>query len=360
MSASKRIEIERAAAGWLARRDGEGWTPADADALARWLDVDVAHRVAFLRLEAAWREAGRLQALGAGWKAADPPPRGHWHAASRETGLPPDADPLPTPPDLSGLRFAPRPRHAASARRAMAAAAFLIVLGAASLAGWGLRTQTHVEATRYATTLGGLRTLSLADGSTTTLASDSQIDVRLSRRDRHIGLARGEAFFDVAKDARRPFVVDAGSREVVAVGTRFSVRRDPHEVRVIVTEGLVRLQSPAREGARMPAAMLPAGSVALVRGDAVLVRSVAVTDAERMLDWRAGLLVFSDTTLADAAAEFNRYNARKIVVADAQAGALRVGGSFRWDNADGFVRLLERGFPVRAEYADDRIVLASR
>ncbi|NLA67403.1 MAG: histidine kinase, partial [Gammaproteobacteria bacterium] len=66
---------------------------------------------------------------------------------------------------------------------------------------------------------------------------------------------------------------------------------------------------------------------------------------------------FNDVTLAEAAAEFNRWNARPILVADEAAAALRIGGSFRWSNAEGFVRLLEQGFPVRAEVHDDRIVL---
>ena len=80
-------------------------------------------------------------------------------------------------------------------------------------------------------------------------------------------------------------------------------------------------------------------------------------DAERLVDWRDGLLAFHDTTLAEAAAEFNRYNTRRIVIGDDATGALRIGGSFRWSNAEGFARLLEQGFPVRAEYFDDRIVL---
>ena len=79
-----------------------------------------------------------------------------------------------------------------------------------------------------------------------------------------------------------------------------------------------------------------------------------------LLDWRDGTLAFRDTTLAEAVVEFNRFNARKLVVADPAAGALRVGGSFRWDNAEGFARLLERGFPLRAEYDASRIVLHSR
>jgi transmembrane sensor len=215
-----------------------------------------------------------------------------------------------------------------------------------------------VESSSFATTLGGIDTQRLGDGSQAILASDSALDVHLSRRERRVELHRGEAIFDVAKDPDRPFVVDAGARRIVAVGTRFSVRRDGGELRVVVTEGTVRLQ-PADGAARAPSSLLPAGSVAQIAGGNALLRSMAVAEAERLLEWRDGLLVFHDTSLRDAVAEFNRYNARKIVVADDRVGALRIGGHFRWDNLDAFVRLLERGFPVRAEVDAERIVLRS-
>ena len=236
----------------------------------------------------------------------------------------------------------------------------LSVAACALFVGWGWITYTHVDAASFQAALGQVRTAPLADGSQAVLSSDSRIDVRLSRDRRLVELHRGEAIFDVAKDAARPFVVDTGERQVIAVGTRFSVRRDGADLRVVVTEGTVRLETRRAGQGPQPAALLPAGSVALARGDDVLVRSLPIAEAEGMLDWRDGMLAFRDTTLAEAAAEFNRYNARKLVVADASAGALRVGGSFRWDNAEGFARLLERGFPVRAEYDASRIVLHSR
>ena len=92
----------------------------------------------------------------------------------------------------------------------------------------------------------------------------------------------------------------------------------------------------------------------------VLVRSVPVADAERYLEWREGFLTFDDTSLAEAAAEFNRFNARKLELADATVAGLRVGGNFRWSNAEGFARLLEQGFPVRVERHPERIVLHAR
>lgn len=358
MNASARTDAERIAANWLARRDGEAWSQADAAALEAWLAVDVAHRVAFLRLQAAWDESRRLQALGAGCKLSGLPPRGHWSQPVRGhgvTSIESAGTPTPAPADAGEQAPAARPRRQASRTTRMLA--MFSICACVLLAGWGWQRYTRVLSSSHRTALGGLETLSLADGSITTLASDSRIDVHLSRRERRIELRHGEAIFDVAKETGRPFVVDTGALQVVAVGTRFSVRRDARDLRVVVTEGTVRLQSRAGGTAVGPTTLLPAGSVALVRDDGVLVRSVPIADAERLLDWREGLLVFRDNTLAEVAAEFNRYNTRKLLIADDAVGALRIGGSFRWDNAQAFVRLLERGFPVRAEATADGIEL---
>ena len=138
------------------------------------------------------------------------------------------------------------------------------------------------------------------------------------------------------------------------------MRRDRDDLRVVVTEGTVRLDAPHTDGQTSPSSLLPAGSVALVHDGSVLVRSMALSEAKQLLDWRDGWLVFRDTPLQDAVAEFNRYNTRQLVIGDAGVAALRIGGNFRGDNADGFVRLLEAGFPVRAERQDQRIVLRSR
>lgn len=343
--------IERLAADWLARCDGGRWSAADAAALEAWLAQDTAHRVAFVRLQAAWAHAGRLSALGAGLADGEgPPPRGGWvspHPRERAAEIASATDP-------QSLVFAPRAPRRRSRAGAFALAA---TLGACALAGgWAWQRTATVEAVSHRTALGDVAAVPLADGSQATLASDSRIDVRLSRRERHIDLQQGEAYFEAAKDPARPFVVEAGERRVVAVGTRFSVRRDGPDLRVVVTEGTVRLESGPAGGSR-PAALLPAGSVAIARPDGVLVRSMPLQEAAQLVDWRSGVLFFRDTTLAEAATEFNRYNARKIVIADAAVGDLRIGGSFRWANAEGFVRLLEQGFPVRAEYGRDRIVL---
>ena len=345
-------DIEASAADWLARRDSGAWSAAEQAALEDWLSADAGHRVAYLRLQAAWNEAGRLQALGAGLRGDGVPPRGTWSSGAARA----DAAPADPAVALQGHAFATRqgsrrPRRGRLAVAGAAVAACLLVLA------WQAPGLLPDEESRHATGLGDVRTVALADGSQTTLASESRIDVHLSRRERRIALQQGEAYFEAARDAGRPFVVEAGDRRVVAVGTRFSVRRDGPDLRVVVTEGLVRLETEALDGTPQPAALLPAGSIALARRDGVLVRSTSLAEAARLVDWRSGLLVFRDTTLAEAVDEFNRYNRRKIVIVDAEVGDLRIGGSFRWANAEGFVRLLEQGFPVRADYGAERIVL---
>lgn len=343
--------IEARAAAWLARRDRGDWTDARQARLDAWLAAATAHRVAFLRLQAAWQESGRLQALGAGQRDGQVPERGRWQGLGGRVVAPAAS----AAPDLRGLRFAPRPR--ARPRRRWPAALAAAVLGVAVLS---LLWRHAVEPvpTAYASVTGQLRPVALADGSQATLSSDSRIAVALSRAQRRIDLQRGEAFFAVSKDPARPFVVDSGARRVVAVGTRFAVRREADALRVVVTEGTVRLESAGAPQA--PPLLLHAGSIAQAGPHGVLVRRVALTEAERVLDWRSGYLSFDDTPLQAAVAEFNRYNTVKLQVADAGAAALRVGGNVRWSNVDAFVRLLEQGFPIRAERRGDTVLLHSR
>lgn len=350
MSDSRRIE--QAAADWLVQRDREDWSARDEQSLQDWLHASTHHRVAFLRLQSAWREAGRLQALAAGLPDGAVPPRQAWTlGVPRARTAHPDAvieGPM-------AIRFRGPLRRW---RHALAATLALATIGSALWIGW---QWTGRHEAIYASVLGHLETVTLADGSMATLSSDSRLHVRMTRAERDITLEQGEAYFDVAHDTGRPFVVTAEGRRVIAVGTRFSVRRDAQELRVVVTEGKVRLDSPAvGDGRAAPVSVLPAGSVATAGRDGVFVRSLPVADAERYLEWRSGFLTFEDTSLAGAAAEFNRFNARKLELADAGVAALRVGGNFRWGNLDSFVKLLELGFPVRAERLPDRIVLHTR
>ncbi|HEY4292118.1 FecR family protein [Luteibacter sp.] len=344
MASSRQIEL--AAATWLARRDVGDWSVAEQDALDAWLAESTAHRVAFLRLDSAWREAGRLQALGAGLAGDEVPARGRWTqpAAAEDVFV------------VSRMRR--RAAQASMPWRWLGAAVAALVLALVGTAAW-YHAGNEPLAT-YATAVGQLSEVPLTDGSHATLSSDSQVQVAWSRGERHIDLMHGEAFFAVAKNPGRPFVVQAGGRQVVAVGTRFSVRRDGSRLRVVVTEGVVRLEPADADGGGSSSTLLPAGSVALMDGSGLLVRSLPVAQAEHYLDWRSGYVSFHNTPLATAVSEMNRYNARKIVVADPAIAGIPLGGNFRWSNTDAFVNLLVAGFPVRAEPRGDQVLLYAR
>jgi transmembrane sensor len=168
---------------------------------------------------------------------------------------------------------------------------------------------------------------------------------------------RGEAFFDVAKDPARPFVVYANDKLVIAVGTQFAVRMKPEGLQVIVAEGRVRVDKTTVIGRAEPLAELVAGNVAIADRSMVRVQVQPIAEVEQALSWRAGHVVLSRTTLDDAVAEFNRYNRRQLVINDPALAEIQVGGNFKADNIDGFVRLLEEGFHIRAEEHGNRIVL---
>ena len=197
-----------------------------------------------------------------------------------------------------------------------------------------------------------------------TLNTDSQIRIALTDTERRVELRHGEAFFEVSKDPNRPFVVRAGDQRVIAVGTKFSVRREGDDVEIVVTEGKVRVEDGAAgQGYRVGGSadlFLTPGSIARADDAGVLVQRRTLPEAEEHLSWRTGWLMFRNQGLADAIAEFNRYSARKIVIQDPAIASLKIEGNFRATNVEAFVRLLESGFPVRAEVRADQIVLTAK
>jgi transmembrane sensor len=358
-------DIEAAAAAWFARRAGDDWSAADQGQLEVWLSSSTAHRVAFVRLTAAWERAGRLNALGAGVTPGTIPPRNAWAFGPFSTAPTSEAEPelvqslpdaeLPAEPRVRTDRdFRSASRSGFSRRQSGIAAVLVIAIAAGTT--WYLSTAREKS---YRTKIGALTTVALSDGSKVTLNTDTEIRVEVTPSARRVKLDQGEAFFEVAKDVARPFIVDIADKRVIAVGTQFSVRRDHDDIRVLVTDGRVRIE---RSGTSPEAAQTPlaAGSEARTTRTAVLVDQPAPAQVEQLLSWRTGHVVFRDTALADAVAEFNRYTARKIVIEDPAIAGIRIGGSFRSDNADAFLWLLQSGFPIHVEQQSDRISLTKR
>jgi transmembrane sensor len=324
-------DIECRAAEWLARED-EALGERDREALEAWLAESTAHRVAYLRLKASWKRADRLAAL-----------RG------------------PTPDEHASVLSTPRPEEVqpwARGRRWLAAA----VVAALGVALWLAFAPSPIPMTEHQTLVGGREVVPLADGSRLELNTATRLRVRLTDATRTVWLDQGEAYFDVAHDEGRPFVVIAGARRVTVVGTKFSVRREGDDLQVRVVEGKVRVESPPAGPAPVTSSTSPAvvvrSQVAIAKLDSTLVAQRSPQEITDELAWRQGMLVMNQWTLADAAREFNRYNQKKLVVAPAVAD-IRLGGTFESANVEVFSRLLKDGFGLHVEVGGDRIVVSN-
>ncbi len=362
--------IDATAAQWLSRRD-RALTPAEQDEYLQWLGQDPRHGQAITRLEKAW---GALDALSQ-WRPAHstvpnpdllaPPRRARWYWLS----------------------------SALAAAAAIAIAFYALAPAPAPHSVAGPRREAIIHP--------GPERQTLADGSVVELNQGAKIEVNFSKTERRVRLIAGEAHFAVAKNPNWPFFVDTGKISVRAVGTAFSVTLAKNEVAVLVTEGKVQVTQNELDASGKPRIMKliplrPALNITLVGGQRTVVRldadapapqamkvpapaaglpvpsAVASPEAydnpvieemtpaeiERALSWQSMRLEFVDMPLGDVAAEFNRFNRIHLVVKDEDTAALIVGGNFRADNVDGFVRLLEATFNVRAEpRGDAEIVL---
>lgn len=340
-----REHAESAAAAWIARRERGQWTAADQAALDTWIASSIDNRVAWLRFSSAWQETDRLKTL-CNDALAGTVPKPH------EVRLPFAAE------KLSETAAASDPTECRSAQtkqprfRAIVAA---IVLVCAAAAAWKLLPSSPA----YETDIGAVEAVPLSDGSRVTLNTETRIKVDLTQSERRINLTRGEAYFEVAKDPARPFVVDVEDKRIVAVGTKFSVRRDADGIRVFVTQGTVRVEQSDAGQTPHALAQLQPGSIAHAVADSVVFQTRTVAEVEQLLTWRTGYLVFDHTPLSEAATEFNRYNRRKIVITDPRLAAIRIGGNFRTTNVDAFLRLVESDFPVVISERGGVIVLAA-
>jgi transmembrane sensor len=211
---------------------------------------------------------------------------------------------------------------------------------------------------RIATAVGDRKVVALADGSKVELNTASRARVALTGRSREVWLDSGEAYFEVAHRDGLPFIVHAGNRQVTVLGTKFSVRRIGGEVAVSVLEGRVRVDEV--EGSRsLRSTIIAGGDIARTSGPATLVIARSDKRVEDSLAWRDGMLSFDGTSLADAAAEFNRYNRKPIVVAGPDVGGMRIGGLFPATKPDAFVRLLRDAYGLKVEEAADSFKVSS-
>ena len=240
----------------------------------------------------------------------------------------------------------------------------------------------------YATDIGSHREIRLSDGTLLNLNTNSVIEIDFSIKRRKVRLLKGEAFFQVAHNANRPFIVYAGEKSVRAVGTAFVVRNTQNKFEVIVTEGKIELSqtvsnilSTGENETLLLASVikerevliLPKASVFLNAGQMVvynksdqkhqiekLVKPVSKQEIKRKLSWQDGLLDFSETPLIDVINDLSRYTSMKIEILDPELRNLKFGGLFRTNELQALFNALETNFDIKIERISDKHVRISR
>ena len=308
---SARVRAE--AAAWVAQIHGEEQSPEGEARLRTWLGESDEHRRAFERLTRAWEQAGKIR-LRASQDAVAIEPRRR-------------------------SRFVP-----------WAAAAAMLVL-ALGVAVYRLRVDAMV------TEVGQQRVSVLPDGTRVTLNTNTRIEVNYDEHARRVRLIRGEAWFEVAKNATWPFLVSVDGEIVRALGTSFIVRRDGTQgISVTLVEGRVSI-TPIDQKAEPGEAQVLAPGQRLVLSEHST-SAVDRPDLTRVTAWRHGRVEFDATSLDDAAAEMNRYSKTRIILADADLARLSVGGVFRAGDSEEFVRIVTSAFGLRADRQGRDIVLS--
>jgi transmembrane sensor len=321
--------IRAQAAVWVTDLHGPERSPELETGVRRWLAEDPRHAQAFELATEAWQRSGNLPAH------------------------------LPDLPRPAGSFAAwPRVRHASSTTRfgLVGAAALTLVFAAAFYL---------LKDPSLSTGYAEQKTVTLADGTEVTLNANSRLLVDYTNRVRQVTLARGEALFNVTKHQSRPFVVIIGSRKVIALGTSFDVRRDDTRepsFTVTLIEGRVAIQ-PLAAPDLMPLSAMDAITL-LNPGQRLRIAgntpdTLDTPSIDKVTAWQRGQLIFEDTSLRDAAKEFNRYGKRRLSVDASVSDRFRVGGVFRIGDPDSFAHAMANAYQLRIIESTDEIKLSA-
>jgi transmembrane sensor len=232
--------------------------------------------------------------------------------------------------------------------RFVAAAAVVGVLVTA-----GLRIDIPLLLTSgYRTSTGERQVVQLSDRSTVTLNTRSAISAEFQAASRRIHLLKGEAFFQVAHDPEKEFVVESRHLTTRAVGTEFLVREEPDGIRVTVAHGVVEL-APTQPG-WTPIRLSVGQQVSVGAKGPGLVREIDVASASA---WLRGRLVVDDARLGDVLDELRRYYPGTIQIWDSSVNDIRVSGSYNLTDPAGIFTTLAETLPIRMARITDRVVI---
>ncbi|HUE63800.1 MAG TPA: FecR domain-containing protein [Rhizomicrobium sp.] len=336
---------EAEAAAWVARFDAGDVSAKDQAAFQEWLSRSALHREAIAAYGNLWSEFDALRLL---------------------------TEPSEDGRDASGCDSHPAMLERARPWLAACAAAVIVVAGGAIF----FHPQPQVSAkaenhavTRifhppvnlsYETAIGGQRRITLADGSSVILNTNSRLDVDFSGTSRDVHLMRGEAYFDVVHNKAHPFTVHADNYVVRDIGTAFDVHLSKSGVvEVGVTKGSVEV-APANgghvSGPAKSLGVVAAGHNIVLGQEVERAEVVSSVDMGRKLAWRQGQLIYTGQPLGEVLADVSRYSNIKIELADPTLENLPVGGAFRTDQIEAIFAALENNFGLHAQWIDPKHV----
>jgi transmembrane sensor len=332
---------EQAGLWWVRLRE----TDIAPEEIAQWLDwcqSDPANLEAFENIE---NLGGRFQMLDAETRAA----------LTRELL----DEPAPLRPHIPAAPASNPKLQPRATRRWLAPLALAATL-VAGVSVWLLSRVDTLPAHVYRTARAEQQDFQLEDGSQLALGAMSSVSVAYSEAQRRLALDAGEAYFEVAPNPSRPFVVQVGKLRVTAVGTAFNIRRSGDQVEVAVTHGIVdvrEVDAGADDQDATHRLRLDAGHQVIAgTGD----WAVRAADTAQALSWRSGSMAFVDEDLALVVANLNRYAEHPVVLVDSALGKLRYTGTVVQGHEDAWVSAIEAVFPVRAARDDQGRVLLSQ
>jgi transmembrane sensor len=329
--------LDERAANWLVERE-EGFSPGRAEEFAAWYGSDPRHADAVARVEGALDLLNEMPSVRATLE----------ERTGRVAGT---VAAVVTRAPIWRLTLRPWASGIAAA----------LMIGAAGL--WIYASWTY-ESRSYSANSTAPQRVALTDGSVVDLNANSRMRVKFSSGERQLDLSAGEAHFQVAHNAARPFIVTAHGVLVRAVGTAFDVRLVGDNVEVLVTEGKVDVGRKAATALfSSDVTIIPhlsAGERTLVTPDtesAPPVESVPPVKVHDLLSWQDRMTSFTDVPLREMVTRVNRCNAVQLVIADPTLAERRIGGAIALDQVDAFVRLLEKDGDIAAERRGAEIVL---
>ncbi|MEM8497676.1 MAG: FecR domain-containing protein [Pseudomonadota bacterium] len=348
--------IEKQSCDWVAAMD-RGLSESEKSHLENWLEESPLHAETLVKVAATWDLLDVLKPVAqlVPLEQSD---------ASVDTSM--------QVPDQQASENNTRAKPMALI--SMAAAVLLCVV---ALLNWGefqrevnsdVELATAAYSSHFTTAVGETSLVSLPDGSTVNINTDSKLLVSFEPGARTIVLLRGEAYFDVAKDSANPFSVAAGANKVIAVGTAFNVEISAdEEMEVVVTEGRVQLEHgfskvdlmSEKDGDQMPL-YLSNGESIVVSGSGERTSVVKTDNIDAKLAWRAGRLIFEGEPLEFVVEEINRYTALSFEISDPAIRDIPVGGFFKAGDTQQLLWVLEQSFGISSERNGQIIRLSKR